>query len=83
MSGMEILGNGNTETRHSDFIYKKTSVSVNPKYKEKSHKEKKKEGIVCKCRKINLKTPRWDSSKKAVYHSPRTPQPALAIHRKD
>lgn len=40
MSGMEILGNGNTETRHSDFIYKKTSVSVNPKYKEKSHKEK-------------------------------------------
>lgn len=41
MSGMEILGNGNTETRHSDFIYKKTSVSVNPKYKEKSHQKKK------------------------------------------
>lgn len=44
MSGMEIPGNGNTETRHSDFICKKTSVSVNPKYKEKSHQKKKKRG---------------------------------------
>lgn len=79
MSGMEILGN--TETQHSDFRYKKTSVSVNPKYKEKSHQKKR--GHSLQMQEDKFKNSEVGFLQRAVYHSPRTPQSALAIHSKD
>lgn len=54
MSEVGILGN---TAQHSEFRYKKTSVSVNPKYKErKKTTNKQKKSIACKCKERNLKT---------------------------